>query len=108
MRLAPMEQFFPLMWAAFWVSVVTGVMLLWAYPTKAFTNPVWYVKLAFVGLAVAETRLIRTRVFRDPRVDEAPATRATRMLALASLFFWAGAVVSGKLLAHTYVRLFSD
>ena len=107
MRLSPMEQFFPLMWAAFWLSVVTGLMLLWAYPTKAFTNPVWYAKFAFIGLAVATTRMIKKRMFGDPAIDERPLPAAGRLLAGASLFFWAGAITSGKLLAHTYVRLFS-
>ena len=107
MRLAPMEKFFPLMWSGFWVMVVTGVMLLIAYPTKAFTNPVWYVKFVFIALALVNVRLIEDHVFRDPDVDRRPVPRPVKILAGTSLFFWAGAITAGKLLAHTYIRLFS-
>ena len=108
MRLAPMEKFFTLMWSAFCVMVVTGLVLLIAYPTKAFTNPVWYVKFAFIGLALVNTRLIKNQVFRDPHLDVRPVPTKWKILAGTSLLFWAGAIVAGKLLAHTYTRLYSN
>src|SRR3954464_686363 len=40
-----MGQFLPVLWLAFAVNAVSGVLLLIAYPTKALTNPVFYVKL---------------------------------------------------------------
>jgi hypothetical protein len=107
MRVAPMEKFFPLMWSSFWVMVVTGMMLLIAYPAKAFTNPLWYVKFVFIALALVNTRLIKTRVFRDPGLDVRPVPTNWKILAGTSLFFWAGAITAGKLLAHTYTRLYS-
>jgi len=107
LRLAPMEKFFPLFWGALWVAAITGTLLLVAYPTKAFTNPVWYVKFAFIGLALLTTRRIRMRVLPDPAASARPAPVKWKALAGASLFFWAGAITSGKLLAHTYTRLFS-
>ena len=43
------------MWAGFWVNAVSGVLLLIAYPTKALTNPLFYVKLVLIaiGLGIA-------------------------------------------------------
>jgi hypothetical protein len=107
MRLAPMEKFFPLMWSSFWVMLVTGLLLLFAYPTKAFTNPVWYVKFAFIALALWNTRSIQNQMFRDPRLDAQPMPRQWKVLASTSLIFWAGAITAGKLLAHTYTRLYA-
>ena len=40
------------MWTGLAINVTTGLLLLTAYPTKALTNPDFYVKLTFIGLAV--------------------------------------------------------
>lgn len=108
MRIAPMQKFLPLMWSGFWLNAVTGVALLIAYPTKAFTNPVFYVKLAFIALALVNTQMIRNEVFRDPNLDERPVPRKWKVLAGTSLLFWAGAITAGRLLAHTYSELLTE
>ena len=59
--LAPMERLFRLMWFAFCVSAASGIGLLIAYPTKALTNPLFYVKLLFVALAVPPVSRQRAR-----------------------------------------------
>lgn len=102
---APMfelRRFFPFMWAAFWINAVSGALLLIGYPTKAFTNPVFYVKLTFIALALIGLRPI-TRVLNSDQV-----THRGRMLAAASLFCWAGAITAGRLLAYTYSKLTSS
>ena len=38
-------RFRPVLWGGFWVNAVSGVLLLVGYPTKALTNPVFYLKL---------------------------------------------------------------
>jgi hypothetical protein len=107
LRLAPMEDFFPLIWSSFWIMAITGVALLMAYPTKAFMNPVWYIKFVFIGLALVNMSMIKHRVFGDPRLDEGRVPRKWKLLATTSLVLWAGAITSGKLLAHTYTYLYS-
>src|SRR5271166_6453273 len=49
---AEMKRFFPVMWFGFWLNAASGVLLLIAYPTKALTNPVFYLKLLLIALAV--------------------------------------------------------
>ena len=97
--LIELKKFLPVMWAGFWVNAVSGVLLLIAYPTKAFTNPVFYVKLSFIALALAGVRPI-ARALGD-------AARKSRLLAIASLVCWAGAIAAGRLLAYTYTHLTS-
>jgi hypothetical protein len=46
-----MARFLPLLWLAFAINVISGILLLIAYPTKALTNPLFYVKLCLVALA---------------------------------------------------------
>ena len=48
MPLKPMGRFVPVMWLAFTVNAVTGILLLIGYPTKALTNPLFYIKLSLV------------------------------------------------------------
>ena len=108
MRIAPMQKFFPLMWSAFWVNAVTGVALIIAYPTQALTNPVFYIKLAFIALAVVNKRMIRNEIFRDPNVAQRPVSRKWKILASTSLFFWAGAITAGRLLPYTSRQLLTN
>ena len=103
--LLELKRFFPVMWAGFWLNAVSGVLLLIGYPTKALTNPLFYIKLACVALAVVILRVITNSVFRDATLDLGAIPRRGKLLAGASLFFWAGAILAGRLLAYTYSRL---
>jgi hypothetical protein len=96
--LVELRRFLPVMWTGFWINAVSGVLLLIAYPTKALTNPVFYVKLSFIALALVGVRLIG---------NAEPATRKLRLLAIASLVCWTGAITAGRLLAYTYSHLTS-
>jgi hypothetical protein len=99
--LLELKRFFPLIWIAFWLNAVSGVVLLIGYPTKALTNPMFYLKLGFIALALVAFRMIRNTAFRD----SSPVTRKGKLLAGASLACWAAAITSGRLLAYTYSRL---
>lgn len=101
---AEMRRFFPLMWTGFWLNVASGIALLVAYPTKALTNPVFFLKLALIAVALVILRSIRRRVFGDEG-SGGPAPARVRLLAIGSMACWAGAIVAGRLLAYTYTRL---
>jgi hypothetical protein len=93
----------PVLWFGLWVNVLTGLALLLAYPTKALTNPVFYLKLSLIagGLLLLRATLRRVR--------EAPAISGnTKLLAALSLVVWAAAIVAGRLLAYTCTRLTVD
>jgi hypothetical protein len=98
--LAPMESFYKIMWAAFWVIAMSGSLLLMADATTKLTSRVFYIKMAFVFLAVVNMVLIRRRVFRAPAIDTAPVARFGRALAVASLLLWVGAITAGRLMAY--------
>jgi hypothetical protein len=105
--LLELRRFLPVMWTGFWINAVSGVLLLIAYPTKALTNPVFYIKLSFIALALLGIRFMARSVFGDASLDFKPATRKNRMLAIASLVCWTGAITAGRLLAYTYKHLTS-
>src|SRR5438045_6802183 len=68
--LAPLRRLFGVMWLGFGINAATGALLLTAYPTKALTNPVFYLKLVLIGLAVWIMTRLSSRVFDDPSLDE--------------------------------------
>jgi len=103
--LLELKRFLPLTWAEFWLNAVSGVLLLIAYPTKALTNPVFYVKLIFIGVAVAILRSIANSIIRNPALDLGEIPTRGKWLARGSLFCWTGAIFAGRLLAYTYTRL---
>ena len=105
--LLEMKRLFPVIWFAFWLNAASGVVLLIGYPTKAVTNPVFYLKLLFIALAITGFKLIAKHVFQDPSLDHNPVRGKGRRLAVASLACWAGAIAAGRLLAYTYSKLTS-
>ena len=103
--LKPLKRFFAIMWAGLAINVTTGILLLTAYPTKALTNPVFYVKLSFIGLAVITMQRINTRLFTDASLSEAAMIAKGKTMAKCSLLFWLGAITAGRLLSETYTYL---
>lgn len=100
-----LERYYRVMWVGFWINAFSGVLLLIAYPTKAITNPVFYLKLLMIAVAM----VLAQRMRRHMQVwtgDEGPA--APRGLALASLACWATAIFAGRFLAYTCTRLMVD
>lgn len=101
-----MRRLLPVLWAGFWVNAISGVLLLIGYPTKALTNPVFYLKIGLIGVAM----VIVVRISRFARANAVPPTQDTppaplRRLAITSLVCWTGAITAGRLLAYTYSRL---
>jgi len=100
--LKPLQRFFPIMWSGFYINAISGVFLVIAYPTKAFTNPVFYVKLTFIALALWTLKRIQDRVFGNSSLSEPEMHAKGRALAQWSLALWFVAITAGRLLAYTY------
>jgi len=82
-----------------------GVLLLIGYPYKAFTNPVFYVKLMLIAVAVYLIVRIRKDVLLQPDPDAPDVYRRGRLYGMISLGCWVGVILAGRLLAYTYTWL---
>ena len=102
--LSAMARFYPVMWFGFVINSISGLLLLIGYPTKALTNPVFYIKIACIAVGMVLMVQMRRRVF--PK-DEALPRNATVMAGL-SLMVWPGAIFAGRLLAYTCTYLMRD
>ena len=99
--LKPMARFVPLMWLAFVVNAATGILMFIGYPTKALTNPLFYIKLTLVGVALWLFDRIATDILPAEGEQETLAAKA-KVLAITSLAVWAVLMVAGRWLAYTY------
>ena len=103
--LLSLRRYYLTMWAGFWVNAFSGVLLLIAYPTKALTNPLFYIKLFLIGGALYLARIIRGRMMAGTVAAGVRAPRHLRVLAAASLMVWAVSIFAGRFLAYTCSRL---
>ena len=103
--LAPLKRFYRFIWVGFWIQVASGILLLIAYPTKSLTNPLFYLKLTLIALAMVSMQMLRNRVFADSSLNEATMMARGRVFVIWAIVFWVGAVTAGRLLAYTYTVL---
>ena len=94
--LKALARFLPVLWLAFTVNAISGTLLLIAYPTKALTNPLFYVKLSLIALAVFLVYRIGTVL----RGGEAGGN--VKPLAALSLATWLALILAGRFLAYTH------
>ena len=86
--LEALRRLWPVMGWAVTLAIVSGVLLVTAYPAKALTNPLFYVKLAVLTAAILITR----RVMRAP----------VAWLAALAVPLWLVGLTLGKFLAYTH------
>ena len=95
--LAQMKRTFGFFWTGFAINFVSGLILFAVDAVHKSGQPVFYVKLALITIAiVVTTRLRRVGFWTDGQA----ASAAARPLAMVSLLLWAGAIVAGRLMAY--------
>jgi hypothetical protein len=98
--LAGMRSLQRWIWIGFWVNAVSGVALLVASATTMLINPLFYIKMGLITLAVTNIILIDRAAFQPPGVTSNVVTRRARMLAITSLVVWAMTITVGRLTAY--------
>lgn len=94
-----MRVLFRIMWAAFWLNLVTGVVLFAADAVTKSTSWLFGAKLVLVIIGIVTMRRLQRRLYGGP--DAVPVvTSGLRNLAVTSLVVWLAAVTAGRLLAY--------
>jgi hypothetical protein len=106
--LLSMRRYYRAMWAGFWVNAFSGVLLLIAYPTKALTNPLFFLKLSLITLALVVGRAIRRHLLGGGVAAGVTAPQPLKVLAAVSLLLWLVSITAGRFLAYTCSRLTAD
>lgn len=97
LQAADMSRLFPVIWWAFAVNALTGVLLFAADATRKGTQPIFFVKLGCIALALIVTLRARS-LLRAAGAGAAESGR--KRLAAASLALWFGAIAAGRLMAY--------
>jgi hypothetical protein len=80
---------------AFALNAVTGVLLFMSDATTKGRQPILYIKLSLLGLALWNTVIAR-RIVRA----EAGELSRNRLVAVMSLVLWSAAITAGRLMAY--------
>jgi uncharacterized membrane-anchored protein len=94
-----MRTLFRVMWAGFWLNLVTGSVLFAADASSRGTQGLFLVKLLFVAVGVATMILIKRHVY-GAHAERVVVSGATKRLAVLSLLVWVAAITTGRLLAY--------
>ena len=99
--LRQLEPLFRVIWWAFALNATTGVVLFIAAAAEKAYQEIFYLKLVFIAIALFTAHRIRRTIFHHAPDVVGSTPRQAKMLAAASLFFWMGAIVAGRLMAYT-------
>ena len=97
--LSSLQTLFSVMWAGFWLNLVTGAVLFAADASSRGTQWLFFVKLLFVAAGVVTMVLIKRHLYGG-NAEPAVASSVMKRLAAVSLLVWVVAVVTGRLLAY--------
>ncbi len=90
------------MWLGFGVNALSGLVLLAAYPAKALTNWVFFVKMVLVAAALWALQRTKDELAAANGTAAREVSARARQLAWLALLFWAGTIFAGRLLAYTH------
>ncbi len=100
--LSLMVRFYPIMRVAAIIILLSGLLLLLAYPAKGLTNPVLYLKLFGVLAALWIARYFRLRLMADNSQDFVAIHQRHKLMAMAVIPLWFVSVGAGRFLAYTH------
>ena len=104
-RNVPLSQYrwvFPTLAIGLAVNIVTGVLLFLKNPVTWGTAVPFFVKMGLVVASVATLVPMRSLVLGGG-VEQPDVSSSMRLLAIASIVVWTGAVTAGRLLAYLVV-----
>ncbi len=96
------RRFFPWMWVALAVLLLSGSILVTGEPGRSLPNPVFQLKMALVIVGVGLTLLYQQPLLKDPEYWSKSRTRRTNAtgIAVVSLLVWVGIVFAGRWIAY--------
>ena len=97
-----LRQLYRFIWIGFLINLTTGLVLFVTQAADRIVDPVFYVKLGSIAVALWFGALVKRRTI-DPGDGPQIASGVSRSLAAASLGLWIVAIVAGRLMAYLHL-----
>ena len=98
-ELKPFLKFYNLYWLSVVVIFLSGCALLLAYPAKALTNPIFYIKFSLLTIGLIISRWLQNQM-QIIKNNEFSRDKYF-WVAMISVFIWIGTITTGRFLAYT-------
>jgi len=95
-----LSPLFRLILWAFVLNAATGLLLFMSEATMKSKQPIFYIKLTFIALALWNTDLVRRGILKDGPIGTPLNSSRYRRLAIVSLVLWSAAITAGRLMAY--------
>jgi hypothetical protein len=90
------ERFVPAMGVCLMVLLVSGSLLIIAEPSRTITNPIFYIKMFLLLMAIVLTLWLAKVARREP----AKPSRLHVVVAVLCMLVWTGIIVAGRYIAY--------
>lgn len=93
-----------LAWAGFVVNALSGFALFASQATVFVTSVPFLVKIVCIVVGMVLAGVIQSRLRSETSLAEAQLaiSKSTKVIASISLFFWAAAIIAGRLIAYIF------
>ena len=99
--ISELRPVFRIMVVGFLINASTGIALFISEATEKGVAWIFYVKLTIIAVALLVAARLRRQVFtQGPASRTDPVSSGVKMLAVASLALWFGAITAGRLMAY--------
>lgn len=97
----PLRRFLPVIYIGFWMAVVSGIGLFITYPVKAVRNPIFWIKMLGIAIAVINVRQITRSLFGGSvPADSIVVPADVRRASMRVLGAWTLSLTAGRMLAY--------
>ncbi|KPL68669.1 hypothetical protein SZ64_11495 [Erythrobacter sp. SG61-1L] len=98
------QRYMPWIWWAFGLLVFSGILLIIGEPVRELINPIFWIKMVLIVLAVIATLVFNGAIKRRaPNWDNGGATGGLRLAAILLLILWCAVMFGGRWIAYAPV-----
>ena len=105
-HLISVKSFYRVHWLGVYAVLLSGAGLLLAYPAKALTNPVFYLKFIALTIGLILADWLQRKITDSSIADLSP--KKIKAVAATSIMLWIITITAGRFLAYAHSVLLAS